>query len=220
MEYKPIFCRNIIKIPKRKAPRPTRKIELGKKVDIVKKDTCLNGYFKQLTYSVQNGTDIIIEHYLKTVEPYIIKSLENNVGTKVILGLTTNMRQGDTAEKNFFKTYPHIVNSWNNKKSIFNKLFSQLISVYNNTDFEGSGWSLIGNVHVSLNYAKYQLFKGGCSTIDLPKWLSSKKALISMIVGDNRCFYWNILRFFNPRDKDKGRVDKNLKRIFDEEPHC
>ena len=218
MEYKPVIKGNIMTLPKR-VKKPTRKIEIGRRVDVEKNKTCLNGYNKQFSFRVKNGSDISIENYLKNVENQIIKSLENNVGNKVILGLTTNMRQGDQVEEKYFNTYPHIVNAWNNKKNIFNSLFSQLISVYNNTDFEGSGWSLIGNVHVTLNYGKYQPFKGGCSLIDLPKWISDKKATVSIISGDLKCFYWCILRFFNPREKDKGRLDKNLIKISKEEPN-
>ena len=40
-----------------------------------------------------------------------------------------------------------------------------------------------------------------------------------MVAGDNKCFFWNVLRFFNPRTRNRERVDKNLRRIFDEEPH-
>ena len=218
MEYKPIIKGNIMILPKRIKTQP-RKIEIGRSVNIEKNKTCLNGYYKQLSFKVKNGSDISIENYLKNVEREIIKSLENSVGTKVILGLTTNMRQGDRTEEKYFNTYPHIINAWNSKQNIFNSLFSQLVSVYNNTDFEGSGWSLMGNVRVTLNYGKYQPFKGGCSIVELPKWLNDQKATMSMISSDLKCFYWCILRFFNPREKDKGRIDKNLRKISIEEPN-
>ena len=219
MSYKPIFCGDIVKFVEIPTVAPINEINIGKKVDIEKKDTCLNGYFKQTTYRVQNGDDISLGNYLKTVSQYIIKSLELNAGTKVVLGITTNMRQGDVVEQKYFKTYPHLNYAWRDKQKLFRNLYSQLLSVYNNTDFEGSGWSLMGNAHVSVNYGKYQPFKGGCSTVELPKWLSAKKGTISMIAGDNRCFYWNVLRFFNPIVNNKGRVDKNLRKIFNEEPH-
>ena len=218
MEYKPIIKGNIMTLPKR-IKKPTRKIDFGRSVKVEKNKTSLNGYYKQFSFSVKNGSDISIENYLKNVESQIVKSLENNIGNKVILGLITNMRQGDQVEEKYFNTYPHIINAWNNKRIIFNSLFSQLISVYNNTDFEGSGWSLIGNVRVTLNYGKYEPFKGGCSIVDLPKWISDKRATISIISGDLKCFYWCILRFFNPKEKDKGRLDKNLIKISKEEPN-
>ena len=125
MEYDFIYEGNIVRVVKKKAPPPTKRREIGiKKLDIVKKNTCLNGYFKQLTYSVRNGTDISMENYLKNVEPYIIKSLENNVGTKVIMGLTTSMRQGDIIDKKFFKTYPIINYAWTNKQKLFKTVFT------------------------------------------------------------------------------------------------
>ena len=138
MEYRPVINGNIMTLPKR-VKKPIRKLEIGRSVNVEKNKTCLNGYYKQFSFSVKNGSDISIENYLKNVERQIVKSLENNVGTKVILGLTVNMRQGDQVEEKYFNSYPHIVNAWNNKKNIFNSLFSQLVSVYNNTDFEGSG---------------------------------------------------------------------------------
>ena len=218
MEFKPVIKGNIMTLPKR-FKKPTRKLELGRSVNVEKNKTCLNGYYKQFSFSVKNGSNISIENYLKNVEHQILKSLENNIGNKVILGLTVNMRQGDQVEEKYFNSYPHIVNAWNNKKNIFNSLYSQLISIYNNTDFEGSGWSIIGNARVTLNYGKYEPFKGGCSVVDLPKWVSDKKATVSMISGDLKCFYWCILRFFNPREKDKGRIDKTLTKISKEDPN-
>ena len=160
-----------------------------------------------------------VDNYLKSVEDKVIQSLNNNIGNKVILGLTVNMRQGDITEKKYFNSYPHIVYAWNNKKNLFNILYSNLISAFNNTSFEGSGWSIIGNACVTLNYGKYEPFKGGCSFVDLPKWLSDKRAMTSMISGDFKCFYWCILRFFNPREKDKGRVCKILTKISKEDPN-
>ena len=71
----------------------------------------------------------------------------------------------------------------------------------------------------TLNYGKYEPFRGGCSTLGLPKWIADKKAAISIITGGQKCFYWCILRHFNPRIKDRGRVDKTLKRIEKEEPN-
>ena len=218
MEYKPILKGNIMTLPKR-FKKPIRKIELGKTVNVEKNKTCLNGYYKQFSFSVKNGEGITIENYLKSVENKIIQSLQNNIGNKVILGLTVNMRQGDSVEEKYFNSYPHIVNAWNNKKNIFNSLYSQLVSVYNNTDFEGSGWGIIGNARVTLNYGKYEPFKGGCSVVDLPKWLSDKKATTSIISGDLKCFFWCILRFFNPKEKDKGRLDKNLIKISKDDPN-
>ena len=218
MEYKPVLNGNIMTLPKR-FKKPTRKIELGKTVNVEKNKTSLNGYYKQFTFSVKNGEGVTIDNYLKSVEDKVIQSLKNNIGNKVILGLTVNMRQGDITEKKYFNSYPHIVNAWNNKKNLFNILYSNLISAYNNTNFEGSGWGIIGNACVTLNYGKYEPFKGGCSVVDLPKWLSGKRATTSIISGDLKCFYWCILRFFNPREKDKGRICKNLTKISKEDPN-
>ena len=219
MSYKPIFCGNIIKFVEIPTKTSVNEINIGKKVEIEKKDTCLNGYFKQTTYKVQNGDDVSLGNYLKTVSQHVIKSLELNAGTKVVLGVTTNMRQGDVVAEKYFKTLPNLNYAWSDKKKLFTELYSQLLSVYNNAPLEGSGWSLMGNMHVTVNYGKYQPFKGGCSTVELPNWLAVKKATISIIAGDNRCFYWNILRFYNPVINNKGRIDKNLKKIFIEEPH-
>ena len=94
-----------------------------------------------------------------------------------------------------------------------------MVTTFNKTDFEGSGWSSVVNVFVTLNYGKYEPFRRGCSTLDLPKWIADKKAAISIITGSQKCFYWCTLRHFNPRIKDRGIVDKTLKRIEKEEPN-
>ena len=76
-----------------------------------------------------------------------------------------------------------------------------MIRVYNNTDFEGSGWSLEGNVHVTLNYGKYKPFKGGCSVVDLPKWLADKKSYNSYDFGGSEMFLLVYTPFFQPKRK-------------------
>ena len=103
MEFKPVINGNIMTLPKR-FKKPTRKLELGRSVNVEKNKTSLNGYYKQFSFSVKNGEDISIENYLKNVERQILKSLENNIGNKVILGLTVNMRQGDQVEEKYFNS--------------------------------------------------------------------------------------------------------------------
>ena len=43
MEYRPVINGNIMTLPKR-VKKPTRKIEIGRSVNVEKNKTCLNGY--------------------------------------------------------------------------------------------------------------------------------------------------------------------------------
>ena len=79
---------------------------------------------------------------------------------------------------------------------------------------EGTGWKLHSVINLKLHTVDYIPLRGS-SYIDLPKFIKAKKAVISMKNVDNKCFLWCILRALNPVEKDKERIDKNLKSKID-----
>ena len=79
---------------------------------------------------------------------------------------------------------------------------------------EGTGWKLHSIICLELHTVDYQPLRGS-SYIDLPKFIKLKNAVVNMKNEDNKCFLWCILRALNPVEKNKDRIDKNLKSKID-----
>ena len=75
---------------------------------------------------------------------------------------------------------------------------------------EGSGWMLESITDIKLHTAEWNPLNAG-SYMELPAFLKNKKAIINMKNQDDKCFMWCVLRALNPVEKNKERVDKNLK---------
>ena len=71
---------------------------------------------------------------------------------------------------------------------------------------EGSGWTVEVILSHYVNVVKYVPLRGN-SYIPLPKELqNSKKGLINLKNGDNKCFLWCHVRHLNPQNKDPQRI--------------
>ncbi|XP_065681600.1 uncharacterized protein LOC136095231 [Hydra vulgaris] len=73
-----------------------------------------------------------------------------------------------------------------------------------------SNWRFVSVVEMNINFIEYKPIKGK-SYIPLPKELAAKIAIINMKNEDNECFKWCVARFFNTKEKNSERVDKDLK---------
>ena len=97
--------------------------------------------------------------------------------------------------------------------TLLKKLKEEALTVCYNKAYEGSGWRMMECVGVILNYSTYIPYRGGCEKCKLPEWVNSKEATISMLNKCNRCFYWCIVRFFNPKTHHQGRITTEDKSI-------
>ena len=70
-----------------------------------------------------------------------------------------------------------------------------------------SGWILESVISLSVNIAKYAPLKGS-SYIELPKYLTDKKAIINVKNEDNKCLKWALLSALHPVGKNSDRVSK------------
>ena len=73
----------------------------------------------------------------------------------------------------------------------------------------GSGWTLESVISLSVNIAKYAPLKGS-SYIELPKYLTDKKAIINVKNEDNKCLKWAVLSCLHPAKKNPQRVHKYM----------
>ena len=57
---------------------------------------------------------------------------------------------------------------------------------------KGSGWRIKNIRNVCIKIAKYSTYRGGCIS-ELPKELSTKRAILNLTTNDNKCFLWSVL---------------------------
>ena len=74
---------------------------------------------------------------------------------------------------------------------------------------DGSGWILDSVMSLSVNIAKYAPLKGS-SYVELPKYLTDKKAIINVKNKDNKCLKWALLSCLHPAKKNPQRVNKYI----------
>ena len=80
---------------------------------------------------------------------------------------------------------------------------------------EQSGWTFHSIIKLEMHTVVYKPLKGG-SYIKLPKEIATKKAVVNMKnTKDDQCFLWCVLRALNPVERDKERIDTNLKSKID-----
>lgn len=108
----------------------------------------------------------------------------------------------------FFTTNNIIIDETTELLEIYNKEITEVIMM-RMEDFQenGSGWSLFEIISLTVNNNKQESFVGS-SYISLPKYISSKKAVINIENTDNQCFMWSVLAALYPADKNAFRPSK------------
>ena len=77
----------------------------------------------------------------------------------------------------------------------------------------GSAWQFKEVEQLEIHTTEFNPTKGS-SYIDLPKWIKDKGAIINVKNKDDKCFLWCILRYLNPRDRDRERINDLKKYEF------
>ena len=113
----------------------------------------------------------------------------------------------------FYSTQEHfayaIVNMHDVLKAVDKSLknFEKQIDNFTNS---GSGWILVKNIQIALNFIKYRPTTAG-EYIETPYFIYDKKCCINVQNKDNKCFMWAILAHLYPVKKDPQRVTKYKK---------
>ena len=69
----------------------------------------------------------------------------------------------------------------------------------------GSSWNFKEVEKLEIHTVEYNPTKGS-SYIPLPDWIKNKKAIVNIKNKDEKCFFWCILRYLHPRDRDEERL--------------
>ena len=154
--------------------------------------------------------------FLKDAKPAMVNIMNKNRIIKARLYLNCLMKRTDsdglTAIKKFaFHSIGNkIITEETDPHEIYQEMIDEIeeeIQKVENT--EGSGWVFVEVENLTLHTDKWEPLSGS-SYLPLDAYLTNKKALINMQNEDNKCFMWSILRALNPKDKNPGRIDKDL----------
>ena len=165
-----------------------------------------------------NGSDVYDgRSFLNEARNSITSILRRNKQTKVELVFKCNMERDvldfGTVVKPFRFASRHELNLQStDEDELYDIMIEEEIQKVENA--EGTGWKLHSIINLELHTVEYQPLRGS-SYIELPKFIKVKQAVINMKNEDNKCFLWCILRALKPVEKNKERIDKNLKSKID-----
>ena len=95
------------------------------------------------------------------------------------------------------------------------KSFQEVFKMIDNWISEGSSWVTESTDGANVNDSIYSLLSG-CSYVKLPdKLRNSKKDLINITNGDNKCLFWCNFRNSNPLETHPERVTKFERQMVD-----
>ena len=105
-------------------------------------------------------------------------------------------------DKAYFNSGAHINLESTNVEKLIDKCVKKIIEDLEIFQKNGSGWYFKEVVQLEIHTVEFNPTKGS-SYIPLPDWISNKKAIVNIENKDEKCFLWCILRYLNPRDRNK-----------------
>ena len=192
--------------------------EEGRLFKPIKGKEAFNGY--ALNYVINGNPYYGPVDFLKAAKFPMVNIMNNNRNTKVKLDFFVTMERVNLSpeglkyppkEFRFHSKGEKIITEATDTIEIYHEMITEILEAMQIIEqAEGSGWIFIEVIRLILKIDKWDPLKAS-SYIDLPPELKNKKALINMQNTDNKCFLWSVLRGLNPKDKNAGRIDKDLK---------
>jgi len=149
------------------------------------------------------------ESFLSAVKRKALEKIQMQTKVKIILRANmekTDLKTGQNlVEEHGFRSKNEIVLESTNKNELWSLLVEQVLEDLAKFQMNRSGWTFHAIVALDIHTIEYEPLNGS-SWVPLPKFLASKKALISMKNTDNQCFKWCIARALNPAKKE---IEKN-----------
>ena len=181
----------------------------------VKEKSAFKGFTSQ--YVIKGSPDYDTTTFLTIAKPWVINIMDKNHNIKARLYLNCVMKRTDPdgftviRKFAFHSVGQKIITEETDPHEIFKEMMDEIEEEVQKVEHaEGSGWVFVEVENLTLHTDIWDPVKGS-SYIELPKELKNKNAIINMKNEDNKCFLWCVLRALNPKDKNKERIDKDLK---------
>ena len=157
-----------------------------------------------------------MNNFLKKAKPLVIKQIKENLRRKpqkVALILQVELYKRSDNEiitvEPCFNSSAHRINSVSDITPIYNEMIQKILETFATYNNRGSGWIFSRVIELTLKTDDLGMIKGS-NYIELPKKLSSKKAIINVQNEDNECFKYAVLSAIHYDDIDNHpeRVSK------------
>ena len=150
--------------------------------------------------------------YLKYQEDRVKQFLNRNTGMKILIHVDALSKDGDTIT---FKPRRYEVLNTDDVADVMNKM-AQDIELQIEISQLGKSNIVIEKISkITVNYDKYNPTRAG-SYIELPKWISSKKACINIKNEDNKCFKYGVqCSAFKIYEKDNPERMRHYNKLKD-----
>ena len=175
--------------------------------------------FKKYTVQYVIKGDLLYgpTEFLQIAKPYVIDIMDKNRNIKAKLYLYVWMKRPDDdfpviKKFAFHSVGQKIITEATDVFEIYGEMLDEIEEEIQKVEqAEGSGWVFLEVENLTLYTDIWDPIKAS-SYINLPLELKNKKAIINMQNKDNnKCFLWCVLRALNPKNKDAGRIDGDLK---------
>ena len=146
----------------------------------------------------------------KTILKNFIKNHRNTKVKFVLVCMMGKMEVGpqqrfEVQDRAFFhsETYINLVST--DVKVLLKKIIRNITDKIKVFQQNGSGWYFKEVNQLEIHTVEFDPLKGS-SYIPLPDWIMRKKAIVSIMNKDDKCFLWCILRYLHPRERNDRRL--------------
>jgi len=176
---------------------------------VEEKQSSFKGFTNQFTLEPSGNVTFDPESFLTTVKRKALAKIQTQTKVKIILRVNmekTDLKTGQSLVEEYqFRSKIEIVLESTNKNELWSFLVEQVLEDLAKFQMNGCEWTFHSIVACDIHTTGYEPLNGS-SWVPLPKFLTSKKALINMKNTDNQCFKWSIARALNPA---KREIEKN-----------
>ena len=106
----------------------------------------------------------------------------------------------------FFQSQTKINREKTEVKDILKEMIKEILNTLRIYQRNGSGWYFKEVISLEIHIVEYKSMKGG-SYIPLPEFIQKKNAIINIKNEDDKCFFWSVLRYLHPVQKNGERIN-------------
>ena len=164
-------------------------------------------------YTIEGEPGITPLEFFENKKTIIKNFLRNHRNTKVkfiLVCIMGKMEVGpqqrfEVEDRAFFhsETYINLVST--DVKVLLKKIIRNIADKIYVYQQNGSGWYLKEVDQLEIHTVEFDPLRGS-SYIPLPDWIMRKKAIVSIMNKDDKCFLWCILRYLHPRERNDRRL--------------
>ena len=189
-----------------------RKYAITQKATITDEQSAFKSYVNAFSISNINLKGLRGLSYLRHQEDRLKQFLNKNTGMKILIHVEALTEEGDNVK---FKSRRYEVLNTNDVMDVMSSMADDIEKQIESSQLGKSNIVIEKINKITIHYDKYNPTRAG-SYIELPKWVSSKKACINIKNEDNKCFKYCIqCSVFKIYEKDNPERMRHYNKLND-----